>query len=118
VSQRSIVEINHDYSHRIVSQNVEFGRLLGYALGSGSNECWARLEPYGVRRAIQCHHSDDRHAVVNKRPFGFPGDGPPVTELTEHDMRFALERMGYRVTKRRRPPLPPKPEHATGKRDG
>lgn len=65
MSQRSIVEINHDFSHRIASApQGRIEHLLLRALGSGSEENWKPLEAFGIRRVTQCHHSEDRRVVV------------------------------------------------------
>jgi hypothetical protein len=66
MSQRSIIEINHDYSHVIDENPYTFVNLLKRALGSGSDESWAPLRRYGVTRVTQCHHSEDRRVVVGK----------------------------------------------------
>lgn len=66
MSQRSILEINHDCSFAINARSAdEFVPLLMAALGSGSDRSWTPLERFGIRRIIQCHHSDDRKVVVN-----------------------------------------------------
>lgn len=66
MSQRSIIEINHDQSMFIKAEPEAFLRELGYALASGSDRSWEALRRFGVRRIIQCHHSDDRKVVVGK----------------------------------------------------
>jgi hypothetical protein len=105
VSQRTIVEFNHDYTHDIEEDGAEFVRALRMALGSGAREPWRQLERFGLRKAVQCHHSDNRYAVVNRHTYTFPGDGEPDTGLTEFDMKRILEDKGYRVTKMRKPKL-------------
>lgn len=57
MSIRTIVEFNHDRAHQIASNPDEFINLLGQALNSGSNECWARLERFGIRAVNGRHHS-------------------------------------------------------------
>ena len=68
MSQRTIVEFNHDLSFVIcgggTTGSVEFSRLLGIALASGSRGAWKPLERYGIRRIVQCHHSDERKVVT------------------------------------------------------
>lgn len=57
MSIRTIVEFNHDLAHQIKSSPDEFVTLLGQALNSGNNECWARLERFGIRAVNARHHS-------------------------------------------------------------
>lgn len=65
MSQRSILEINHDFSHEIKAQPERFLQLLGTALGSGSDDCWDRLRGFGITRVVQVHHSTDRKVVIS-----------------------------------------------------
>lgn len=69
MSQRTIAEFNHDYAHAIRADPDGFVQAIGYALNSGASEAWEELEHFGVRRAVQCHHSDDRKAVVNRHEY-------------------------------------------------
>ncbi len=69
MSQRSIIEINHDYSHVIARDELRFTQLLLSALASGSDMSWDDLERFGIRRIVQCHHSDDRKVVAFGREF-------------------------------------------------
>ncbi len=70
MSQRTIVEINHDYAHRIGGgAEGNIADELNRALSSGEKEQWKNLERYGIRRIVQCHHSDDRAAVVNGHTY-------------------------------------------------
>ena len=67
MSNRSIVEINHDCSFAFCDANAfDLMILLRRALSSGSAEAWAPLERFGIKRITQCHHSDDRKVVVGK----------------------------------------------------
>lgn len=76
MSQRSILEINHDYfppnTERLADIFVE---LLRRALASGSDESWEPLSRFGITRITQCHHSEDRKVVVGagglKREYPF-----------------------------------------------
>jgi hypothetical protein len=76
MSQRSIIEINHDQSGRITSDPGGFLYLLTIALASGSDRSWAPLSQFGVTRITQCHHSEDRKVVIGhgqlqrEYPFG------------------------------------------------
>jgi hypothetical protein len=69
MSQRSILEVNHDYSFMIARDYKEFVELLARGLASGSNEAWLPLERFGVRRVVQCHHTEDRKVVVGIGPL-------------------------------------------------
>lgn len=79
MSQRSIVEINHDLFGAL-ENNVNAQRIvmiaLRRAIASGSDENWEPLRHFGIRRIIQCHHSEDRKVVVKdaagerEYPFG------------------------------------------------
>ncbi len=60
MSVRTIVEFNHDFAHEISENAPEFVKLLRRAMGSGSKECWERLERFGVTFAVSAHHSDER----------------------------------------------------------
>lgn len=69
MSNRTIVEFNHDYTHEIRTDRGSFVSLLIAALNSGSEPEWQALEPYGVRRAVMAHHSDERSVLVNDRKY-------------------------------------------------
>jgi hypothetical protein len=66
MSQRSIVEFNHDFAHEIDDRSEEFIEMLTRALNSGSKESWENLYySFHVTRYVQCHHSAVRHVVVD-----------------------------------------------------
>lgn len=70
MSQRSILEINHDCSHAIDARSAdEFVPLLMAALGSGSDRAWEPLKKFGIRRIVQCHHSDECKVKVFGREY-------------------------------------------------
>lgn len=70
MSNRSIVEFNHDYASTINARSAdEFVPLLMRALSSGSDREWEPLKKFGIRRVIMAHHSDTRKVVVNKREY-------------------------------------------------
>lgn len=71
MSQRSILEINHDLSHIIERHPGAIEDWLKIALASGSDQAWAPLEKFGIRRITQCHHSEDRKIVVGNREYPF-----------------------------------------------
>lgn len=65
MSQRTIVEFNHDYAAEIEDKPDEFFTHLGRALRGGDKESWDFLERrFGLRRIVQCHHSDERSVAV------------------------------------------------------
>lgn len=65
MSQRSIIEINHDIAGRVTETPAgQFELLLAQAIASGSDRAWAPLAHYGIRRIVQLHHSDDRKVVT------------------------------------------------------
>jgi hypothetical protein len=65
MSQRSIIEINHDCSHAIDAAPAgQVEKLIVRALASGSDESWEPLKRFGVRRIVQVHHSCDRKVVI------------------------------------------------------
>lgn len=76
MSQRSIIEINHDLAGAAISRDPEaFVKWLTGAIASGSDRMWEPLERYGIKRITQCHHSEDRLVVVGagglKREYPF-----------------------------------------------
>lgn len=71
MSQRSLIEINHDCSHEIARAPMEFAEHLQRALASGSDRSWEALKRYGITRITQCHHSEDRKVVVADREYPF-----------------------------------------------
>lgn len=74
MSQRTIVEFNHDYAHKLDGADdirQVFARLVDHALRSGSKEDWEQLRRFGITRIVQCHHSDDRKVIVNRHEYPF-----------------------------------------------
>lgn len=70
MSNRTIIEINHDYSHQIDHERFEFCEALQEVLrDSSSKEGWATLFRFGVVKFVTAHHSDDRHVVVNGHEY-------------------------------------------------
>lgn len=67
MSQRSIIEINHDLAgsglDTIAGQRI-FMIALRQAIASGSDRYWEGLKHFGVRRVVQVHHSADRKVVI------------------------------------------------------
>ncbi len=58
MSNRTLIEINHDYAHKIEGNQESFCRALGLYLNSGNRENADQLERYGVRVFGMRHHSD------------------------------------------------------------
>jgi hypothetical protein len=70
MSQRTIVEINHDRAYvRNEEEAKELARWLNCAVGSGAAEMWEPLERWGIRRIVQLHHSEDRKVVTKYREY-------------------------------------------------
>jgi len=58
MSNRTLIEINHDYSHRIGDAPSKFATDLAYFLATGSDKDAEDLEQYGIRVIGMKHHSD------------------------------------------------------------
>lgn len=58
MSNRSLIELNHDYAHRIVANSEEFLALLQEYLASGAVHEPYKLERLGVRVIGMKHHSE------------------------------------------------------------
>jgi hypothetical protein len=69
MSQRTIVEINHDFAYLNEAEFELFAKRFRAAIGSGSADSWEPLERYGFRRVVQCHHSDERKVVTKHQEF-------------------------------------------------
>lgn len=70
MSQRTIIEVNHDIARVVPGDVAMFTRLWNAAIGSGSKESWEPLERrWGIRRVVQCHHSADRKAMVGSQEY-------------------------------------------------
>lgn len=69
MSQRSIIEINHDLSNRVKEAEGGLEASLARALASGSDESWEALKQFGIRRVTQCHHSEKRRVIIGGRDY-------------------------------------------------
>lgn len=69
MSQRSIVEINHDFSYEIEAHPDVFAALITQALSSGSADDWKPLERFGFKRAVQRHHTERCRISVGADAF-------------------------------------------------
>lgn len=67
MSQRSIIEINHDRVHEIDAAPAgQVEKLIIRALSGGSDKDWKPLKLFGICRIIQVHHSYDRKIVISQ----------------------------------------------------
>lgn len=64
MSNRSIIELNHDFVHAIKESPDDFLELLVSALNSGSQDRWEELERFGVKYTATTHHSTAREVVM------------------------------------------------------
>ena len=64
MSQRTIVEINHDLAFVTKEEAGVFCGCLRQAISSGSPESWEPLKRWGFNRIVQTHHTDDRKVVT------------------------------------------------------
>lgn len=67
MSNRTILEINHDMWHVIDKDKIRFAELLVYALGGGGKMQWEDLEQFGIKRIEMMHHSTPASLNVNGR---------------------------------------------------
>jgi hypothetical protein len=67
MSQRSIIEINHDHCGQTLKHTSpeDFAELLWRALASGSDESWEPLKGFGITRVVQLHHSVGRRVIFS-----------------------------------------------------
>lgn len=61
MSQRTAIEINHDYASSQSKNHTDFFDKLFWALYHGDDKDWEELgRLYGVEKVYRCHHGDDR----------------------------------------------------------
>jgi hypothetical protein len=69
MSQRSIIEINHDLCGLQLEHSTDnadqFVYLLQNAIASGSDESWEPLKGFGITRVVQLHHSVGRRVIFS-----------------------------------------------------
>jgi len=70
MSNRSLIEINHDFAGRIDNHGIELLTRLAYYLRSASREAAEDLEPFGVKVIGMRHHSGN--FILDGTPDGFP----------------------------------------------
>lgn len=68
MSMRTLIEINHDYSHRVT--DPECAPFFNRYLASGSRENAMELERFGLRVVGMRHHSDK--FIISSDADGFP----------------------------------------------
>lgn len=69
MSIRTIIEINHDLSHRAESDPVEFLSAFMAFTASANPRTAERLERFGFRVVESVHHSTDRKVVIMGKEF-------------------------------------------------
>lgn len=70
MSNRTLIEINHDFGFKIEDAPARFVEALGAYLASASRENAQELERYGVRVIGMRHHSEN--FILDGTPDGFP----------------------------------------------
>lgn len=70
MSNRSLLEFNHDYAGDIKNDSTAFLETLRRYLNSADQGHAAALERFGVRRVSIRHHADKFH--ISDREDGFP----------------------------------------------
>ena len=68
MSNRTLIELNHDYQHELGS--AEFAQLLRNYLGSGHKDDAVALERFGARVVGIRHHADK--FIIDANADGFP----------------------------------------------
>ena len=67
MSNRTLLEVNHDFGHRFEREDGELViGLFSNAIRSGDDKDWAKLEYFGIRKIVMRHHSDD---AIIKLPY-------------------------------------------------
>lgn len=70
MSNRSLLEFNHDYAHEIKSEPDAFLKALRHYLNCAERETAGGLERFGVRRISMRHHADKFY--IDEGEDGFP----------------------------------------------
>lgn len=68
MSMRTLIELNHDYSDKLCSHELQ--AFLRYYLASGSKRDAEALERFGAKVVAMRHHSDNW--IVDGNADGFP----------------------------------------------
>lgn len=69
MSNRTIIEINHDFVDAIRRTPMPFAERLWSALQCGADLDWEELRPWGIRRIVETHHSETRKVIVEGREY-------------------------------------------------
>lgn len=77
MSLRSLIEINHDFTHRL--ERDEFVEALTRYLCSGSRQNAEDLERFGLKVIGMRHHSGSFY--LDGEPDGFPAVSVPRREV-------------------------------------
>lgn len=64
MSQRTIIEINHDYSHTIARDPEVFLDALRSMLSSAGPRTYEPLKHFGITVVETVHHSTDRRVTI------------------------------------------------------
>lgn len=70
MSNRTLIEINHDYAGQILNEDIAFVTRLYRYLCSASRETAEELERFGVKVIGMRHHSGN--FILDGEPEGFP----------------------------------------------
>lgn len=69
MGSRTILEINHCMANAVRRGGREMADLLAQALATGLQEDWDKLRPYGIKRIVECHHTEPRRVIVSGREY-------------------------------------------------
>lgn len=72
MSNRTIIELNHDWAAKIASDPAEAGAALAAALTRNDQPGWDALRQFGMTRIVTAHHTDERNVYVNGRKVEAP----------------------------------------------
>lgn len=68
MSNRTIIEINHDFALKLDAERFDFMNLIGRVLRNSEDKpAWDELKRYGVTRHATVHHTDERVLYINGR---------------------------------------------------
>lgn len=69
MGSRTILEINHGMANAVRRDGREMANLLAQALATGLEENWGKLRPYGIRRIVECHHTEPRRVIAGGHEY-------------------------------------------------
>ena len=67
MSNRTIIEINHDFGAKIKTDQAAFGAALSEALRTNADYAWDALRGFGATRIVTVRDTDERNVYVNGR---------------------------------------------------